>query len=401
MRKTIVANLGNKFKKNGAKKIKYFAPFFLISNAYPGLARLASNLACLQIGFKPINYQRPFQRKISPSETAVLPIDMCSLQNRFPADYHYRIFVFMLVSMNNYCIETNNLTHKFSAGEIALNNVNLRVTEGTIYGFLGPNGAGKTTTLKLILGLLKKQHGEISVFGKPFEKNRVEILKKLGSLIESPSLYEHLTAVENLRILQKIYQCPKERIEQVLNLVGLAQTGNKKTGQFSLGMKQRLSIAIALLHSPQLLILDEPTNGLDPNGILEIRELLKKLANLEGITILISSHLLAEIEKLVTHIGIINLGNLLFQGTLAELVNKQKQSSFIVFGTSDNQKALQIFENYKVPAQAESGKISVPLLEKELIARINEQLVLSRIAVYEIQTVQNDLEKIFFDVISE
>lgn len=303
--------------------------------------------------------------------------------------------------MTNYCIETNNLTHKFSVDEIALNNVNLQVTEGSIYGFLGPNGAGKTTTLKLILGLLKKQHGEILVFGKPFEKNRVEILKKLGSLIESPSLYEHLTAVENLRILQKIYQCPKQRIQEVLELVGLAKTGNKKTGQFSLGMKQRLSIAIALLHSPQLLILDEPTNGLDPNGILEIRELLKNLANLKGITILISSHLLSEIEKLVTHIGIINLGNLLFQGTLAELVNKQKQSSFIVFGTSDNQKALQVFENNKVTTRTESGKIAVPLLEKEKIARINEQLVLNRIDVYEIQTVQNDLEKIFFDVISE
>lgn len=307
----------------------------------------------------------------------------------------------MLNSMTNYCIETNNLTHKFSVDEIALNNVNLQVTEGSIYGFLGPNGAGKTTTLKLILGLLKKQHGEILVFGKPFEKNRVEILKKLGSLIESPSLYEHLTAVENLRILQKIYQCPKQRIQEVLELVGLAKTGNKKTGQFSLGMKQRLSIAIALLHSPQLLILDEPTNGLDPNGILEIRELLKNLANLKGITILISSHLLSEIEKLVTHIGIINLGNLLFQGTLAELVNKQKQSSFIVFGTSDNQKALQVFENNKVTTRTESGKIAVPLLEKEKIARINEQLVLNRIDVYEIQTVQNDLEKIFFDVISE
>lgn len=303
--------------------------------------------------------------------------------------------------MTNYCIETNNLTHKFSVDEIALNNVNLQVTEGSIYGFLGPNGAGKTTTLKLILGLLKKQRGEILVFGKPFEKNRVEILKKLGSLIESPSLYEHLTAVENLRILQKIYQCPKQRIQEVLELVGLAKTGNKKTGQFSLGMKQRLSIAIALLHSPQLLILDEPTNGLDPNGILEIRELLKNLANLKGITILISSHLLSEIEKLVTHIGIINLGNLLFQGTLAELVNKQKQSSFIVFGTSDNQKALQVFENNKVTTRTESGKIAVPLLEKEKIARINEQLVLNRIDVYEIQTVQNDLEKIFFDVISE
>jgi ABC-2 type transport system ATP-binding protein len=301
-----------------------------------------------------------------------------------------------------YAIETNNLTHKFSSAETVLNAVNLRVEDNAIYGFLGPNGAGKTTTLKLILGLLKKQQGEIFVFGKPFAENRFEILLHLGSLIESPSLYGHLTAVENLRVLQKIYQCSTSRIAEVLKLVGLANTGKKRASEFSLGMKQRLSIAIALLHNPKLLILDEPTNGLDPNGILEIRELLKDLARMEGITILISSHLLSEIEKLVTHVGIINLGNLLFQGTLAELVNRQQQSSFIVFGTSDNQKALKVFEKANVAvARIEAGKIAVPFLAKETVARINELLVLNRIDVYEIQTAQNDLEKIFFDVISE
>lgn len=300
-----------------------------------------------------------------------------------------------------YCIETINLSHKFSADETVLNNVNLQVEEGTIYGFLGPNGAGKTTTLKLILGLLKKQQGEILVFGKPFEKNRIEILKNIGSMIESPSIYGHLTAIENLQILQKVYQCPKQRISEVLELVNLANTGNKKASDFSLGMKQRLAIAIALLHSPKLLILDEPTNGLDPNGILEIRELLQNLAQNHGITILISSHLLSEIEKFVTHIGIINLGNLLFQGTLPELINKQQESSFITFQTSDNQKALQTFEKNKITAQIEFEKIAIPMIEKEKIARLNEQLVLNRIDVYEIQTVKNDLEKIFFDVIKD
>lgn len=300
-----------------------------------------------------------------------------------------------------YCVETINLTHKFSAQETVLNNVNLQVHEGSIYGFLGPNGAGKTTTLKLILGLLKKKHGEILVFGKSFAENRVEILKNIGSMIESPSIYGHLTAKENLQILKKVYQCPTNRITEVLELVSLANTGNKKAGNFSLGMKQRLAIAIALLHSPKLLILDEPTNGLDPNGILEIRELLKKLAHLEGITILISSHLLSEIEKLVTHLGIINYGNLLFQGTLEELLNRQKQSSFIQFSTSDNQKAAQIFEKNNVSLLLNDEKISIPIIEKEKIARINEQLVLNRIDVYEIQTVKNDLEKIFFDVIKD
>lgn len=299
-----------------------------------------------------------------------------------------------------YCIETINLTHKFSGNETVLKSVNLQIMEGSIYGFLGPNGAGKTTTLKLILGLLKKQVGEIFVFGKPFEQNRVDILRNLGSLIESPSLYGHLTAVENLRILQKVYNCPSARIEEVLEIVGLSKTGNKKASQFSLGMKQRLSIAMTLLHNPSLLILDEPTNGLDPNGILEIRELLQKLSQFHGITILISSHLLSEIEKLVTHIGIINKGNLLFQGTLADLINKQQQSSYITFETNDNHKTLQIISNYcGAASRIESGKVALQVIEKEKIARINQQLVLGGIEVYQISTVKNDLEKIFFDVI--
>jgi lantibiotic transport system ATP-binding protein len=303
--------------------------------------------------------------------------------------------------MTKYCIETIDLTHKFANDEIALNRVNLQVIEGSIYGFLGPNGAGKTTTLKLILGLLKKQRGEITVFGKSFAENRVECLRRIGSMIESPSIYGHLTAVENLRILQKIYQCPKLRIAEVLKLVGLADTGNKKTSQFSLGMKQRLSIAIALLHSPQLLILDEPTNGLDPNGILEIRELLQNLNQKHGITILISSHLLSEIEKLVTHIAIINKGNLLFQGTLADLIAKQQQSSFILFETSDNERTFEIIRGNFSTARIESNAVILPVIDKEKIAEINRQIVGSGVEVYQITTIKNDLEAIFFDVIGE
>lgn len=310
----------------------------------------------------------------------------------------------MVRSLNQspvYCIETIDLTHKFSAGETALNRVNLQVIEGSIYGFLGPNGAGKTTTLKLILGLLQKQQGEISVFGKPFETNRVETLRRIGSMIESPSIYGHLTAIENLKILQKVYQCPKRRIGEVLELVGLEKTGSKRAAQFSLGMKQRLSIAIALLHSPSLLILDEPTNGLDPNGILEIRELLQNLNVNHGITILISSHLLSEIERMVTHLGIINQGVILFQGTLSELMSKRQQNSFIVFETNDEAKTLQITGSFGLNARIESGRIAVPVVEREQIARINQKLVESGVEVYQIGKIENDLEKIFFDVISE
>ena len=300
-----------------------------------------------------------------------------------------------------YCIETIDLIHKFSENETALNRVNLQVIENTIYGFLGPNGAGKTTTLKLILGLLKRQLGEISIFGKSFEKNRVETLRKIGSMIESPSLYGHLTATENLIILQKVYDCPRRRIAEVLELVGLAQTKSKKASEFSLGMKQRLGIAMALLHNPTLLILDEPTNGLDPNGILEIRELLQNLHRNHGITLLISSHLLCEIEKLVTHVGIINRGKLLFQGTLPELVSKQRQSSFVIFETSDDSKTSQLIKDFGVTSRIEAGRIATPILEKETIALINRKLNETGIEVYQISRIENDLEQIFFDVISE
>lgn len=300
---------------------------------------------------------------------------------------------------SDYCIETLDLTHKFSESEKALDAVNLQILKRAIYGFLGPNGAGKTTTLKLILGLLKKQRGEIQVFGKPFAENRVEILKKTGAMIESPSIYAHLTADENLEVFRKIHGCSKRRIAEVLELVGLSKTGNKKAGQFSLGMKQRLGIALALLHQPSLLILDEPTNGLDPNGILEIRELLRNLNQDQGITILISSHLLSEIEKLVTHVGIINHGKLLFQGTLNELMDRRRTHSHIVFETSDAARAMQIAASFDVESHTGADNLCVPLIEPFEVARLNRALVENGVEVYRISKVESDLEKIFFEVI--
>lgn len=223
--------------------------------------------------------------------------------------------------MSTYSLETDGLSHRFSR-TLVLDQIGLRVPEGSIYGFLGPNGAGKTTTLRLVLGLLGKQQGRILFFGKPFEEHRVATLKKLGTLIESPSVYAQLTAAENLAVWQQLYRCPKERIATVLQWVGLTDTGRKKAGHFSMGMKQRLGIAVALLNDPALLVLDEPTNGLDPGGMKEVRELLQRLNRDQGVTILLSSHLLYEMEKLVTHTGIINKGRLIFQGPLHELKSR-------------------------------------------------------------------------------
>ena len=298
------------------------------------------------------------------------------------------------------CLKTVDLVHHYTPIEKVLDHVNIQVEEGSIYGFLGPNGAGKTTTLRLILGLLKKQQGIITVFGKSFERNRVAILKKIGSLIETPSLYAHLTAYENLNVLRKVYQCPKENIHRALDIVGLSDTRTKKAGQFSLGMKQRLSIAIALLNDPSLLILDEPTNGLDPNGMIEIRELLRELNKNTGVTIVISSHLLAEIEKLVTDVGIIHKGRIMFQGSLLELKLKQQQLQSIALRTNNNVQATEIILKKGFTMRIENNKVILPALLKDQIALLNRELVNAGVDVYEICHVSNDLESIFMDIIN-
>ncbi|MES1218950.1 MAG: ABC transporter ATP-binding protein [Bacteroidota bacterium] len=301
---------------------------------------------------------------------------------------------------NSAIIKTTNLNFSFGSGIKTLDDVNLEVPPGSIYGFLGPNGAGKTTTLRLLLGLLRNQHGTIELFGKEFGPNRIEILKKLGSLIEQPSLYLHLTAKENLEIYRLIYKCNKSRVNEVLKIVGLESTGKKKTKQFSLGMKQRLSIAVALLHQPELLILDEPTNGLDPNGIIEVRELLKSLNKEHNTTVIVSSHILNEVERMATHVGIIHKGKMLFQGTLHELQQMKTKPTSLEIETSDNGRTVQLLqEQYK--AQQVSGKIILPYQNKEQAAAINKLLVQNAIDVYALHPLQSDLEQLFIDITSK
>jgi len=301
--------------------------------------------------------------------------------------------------MSTFTIETQSLNYSFSKEQKTLQDVNLKVEEGSIYGFLGPNGAGKTTTLRLLLGLLTKQEGTIEIFGKEISQHRLAILKNVGSLIEQPSLYSHLTAKENLEVYRKIYGAGKDRISTVLKLVDLENTGKKKAKQFSLGMKQRLSIAIALLHAPRLLILDEPTNGLDPNGIIETRELIKKLNKEHGVTIIVSSHILAEIERMASHVGIIHKGKLLFQGTLPELQHLKNKQSFLQIDTSNNDAAYQLLvQNFA--AEKGAGLLKVPVNTKEEAAAINRTLVQNGIDVHLLQPQQNDLEQLFIDITS-
>lgn len=227
----------------------------------------------------------------------------------------------------NEVVKTYDLTKKYGEN-IVVNNLDMEVREGTIYGFLGPNGAGKSTTLKMLLGLVHQTKGEIDIFGKRFNsKNRIEILKDVGSLIESPSYYGHLTARENLKIFAAMLGLPDKNIDEVLKIVRLDKQKNKKTSAYSLGMKQRLGLASALLSFPKLLILDEPTNGLDPAGIQEIRELIRSLPKKYGMTVIISSHLLSEIDLIVDNIGIIGNGKMMYQGTLENLHETDRTKS--------------------------------------------------------------------------
>ena len=221
--------------------------------------------------------------------------------------------------MNNTILEIKNLSKK-SGSSYRVKNLSMSIPKSCVYGFLGPNGAGKTTTLKMILGLIKKDAGEIKMFGEDVSaKNLLALLHKTGSLIENPGGYPHLSGLENMQIIAKLKGVNESEIEKALKTVRLYEQKDKKLGAYSLGMKQRLGIAMALLGDPKLLILDEPSNGLDPAGIMEIRNLITSLPKERDITVLISSHLLNEIEQMADYVGIIHQGQMLYQGKLSEL----------------------------------------------------------------------------------
>jgi len=213
--------------------------------------------------------------------------------------------------MNELILETRNLCKSFGKQKV-VQDISLEVRKNSIYGLLGPNGAGKSTTLKMVTGMLRPTSGEILFENQPWSRKS---LNDIGALIEAAPLYENLNARENLKVRTTVLGLPNERIDEVLQIVDLNNTGKKKAGQFSMGMKQRLGIAIALLNNPRLLILDEPTNGLDPFGIQELRELIRSFPS-QGITVILSSHILSEVEQVVDHIGIISGGILGYQGEI-------------------------------------------------------------------------------------
>lgn len=244
--------------------------------------------------------------------------------------------------MGSYIIETKNLTKQYGTQK-SVAGLNIHVEKGKIYGLLGRNGAGKTTTMKMLLGLTQPTYGEVKIWGKPLQGNEKKLLPRIGSLIEFPGFYPNLSATENLHIFATLRGVPNNHaIKDALDLVGLPYKDKKLFSQYSLGMKQRLAIALAIMHDPELLILDEPVNGLDPIGIAEVRSFIRELCDVKGKTILLSSHILSEMALLADVIGIIDYGTLLEEESLIKL--EQKSSKYIHFIISDTAQAARILE---------------------------------------------------------
>jgi ABC-type multidrug transport system ATPase subunit len=296
-----------------------------------------------------------------------------------------------------YIIETNGLTKKYG-NFTSVKDLDLKVQKGKVYGFLGPNGAGKSTTIRMLLGLVKPTCGTFTIFNKGFSKNRMEILRKVGALVESPAYYGHLTAYENLEISRKILNLDSKRIDEVLELVRLGKWKNKAVKKFSLGMKQRLGIAQALLGNPELLILDEPTNGLDPAGIQEIRELIIKLPKETGMTVMVSSHILKEIEIIAEDVGIINNGKLLFQGSLEKLEGLGQEEFCINVESLEN--AANFLNREGIDAEVRERRVFLKagcINSNEVI----KKLIFNDFNIKEFYIKKKSLEEIFLDLTKE
>ena len=298
-----------------------------------------------------------------------------------------------------YLIETKELSYSYKNKEV-LNNVSIQVPKNSIYGFIGANGAGKTTTIRILLSLLKVSQGKVSIFGKDITTDRINILSRVGALIEEPSVYQHLSGYDNLKVTCRYLGLAYSRIDEVLTITDLLADKNRKVKEYSLGMRQRLSIAMVLLNDPELLILDEPTNGLDPSGIHDMRMLMQRLCKEHGKTIFVSSHLLSELEKTVTHIAVIHNKQIAFQGSIDQL--QHQSESNLIIRTSNNKKTLKTLVNigYTVfLTQDDTLRIS-PNSDSNA-SKISKAVVESGIDLYQLTHHRDNLEEVFMDIIGQ
>ena len=298
-------------------------------------------------------------------------------------------------------LQIKNLQKRFKDTQV-VNLSSLSVQQGEIYGFLGPNGAGKTTTMKMILSLISRTAGEIEVFGQSIGTDK-QYLNQIGSMIEEPSYYPNLTGYENLLVFQKILGFDKKNIQETLKIVGLDQPKNKKklVKDYSLGMKQRLALAFALVKKPRLLILDEPTNGLDPAGIHEIRELIIKLAKEQGITVFISTHILSEVEHIADRVGIINHGQLVYEGEIRKI---QSNKWLEVRGDFRGRREAisQVLFGYPCKIlEIQEDKLKLTNLADQEISSLLRDLIVEKVPIYEVKQEQETLESIFLNLTKE
>ena len=298
---------------------------------------------------------------------------------------------------NEYLIETRGLSRRFGT-QVAVNDLNLLVPAAGVYGFLGPNGAGKTTAIRMLLGLIQPDTGEVRLFGQPLTSNHRALMRRVGALVEAPSLYPHLTGRENLEVTRRLLGSPPNLIDRALETIKLTRDANRRVREYSLGMRQRLGLALALLNEPDLLILDEPTNGLDPAGIHEMRDLIRRLPEEFGVTVFLSSHLLSEVEQIASHIGIIHESRLLFQGPLAELQSKQQTQ--LTVGVTQPDEAIDCLVNAGWSVQRRDELLSVSAKAPEDAVKINRLLVDHRLEVFHLVLSQGSLEDIFLNLTS-
>lgn len=297
--------------------------------------------------------------------------------------------------MPNYIVETTDLLKRYKEQPV-VNAINMKVKEGEVYGFLGPNGAGKTTTIRMLLGLIRPTSGEVKIFGQDFRSYRMEILSRVGSLVETPTYYGHLTGYENLEAARRLLRVEeKERVDEVLRLVRLEKAKDKKVKDYSLGMKQRLGIATALLNRPKLLILDEPTNGLDPADIQEIRELIKEMPSQFGMTVVVSSHLLSEIDQIAAQVGIIHHGEMIFQDSIDVLRGQSHPRLKISVKEQEEAKAFLAREGFEVLTEQDDPSLYLTNPSQELAGKVNALLVNKGFFVYGLMEVKRSLEEIF------
>jgi ABC-type multidrug transport system ATPase subunit len=301
--------------------------------------------------------------------------------------------------MQEFTITASGLTRRF--GDLtAVDCIDLQVPKSSVYGFLGPNGAGKTTTIRLLLGLIRPHAGDVQLFGQSLRKGHIGLLRRVGALVETPSLYPHLTGRENLEVTRRLIGGDRSQIERALAVVKLEQDAHRRVGHYSSGMRQRLGLALALLGEPELLILDEPTNGLDPAGIREMRDLICRLPEEQGVTVFLSSHLLSEVEQVATHIGIIHKGQMLFQGTPGEL--QAQLADHVTIEVDQPDVALRLLSQAGWTVRRNGNhRLVVEVNGQSDVAMINAQLVRDGINVFHLNLERPSLEDIFLKLTGE